>query len=93
MGFVDARLESIGSDAVRKELATLSVVIDAAIALWGVDLKANPVHAAKGVLRVTKTLTAGVRRSRRPTPAEIAILFGSHLGCSIHLSYRDGGRE
>lgn len=93
MGFVDARLESIGSDAVRKELATLSVVIDAAIALWGIDLKANPVHTAKGVLRVTKTLKPGVQRHRRPTPAEITALYGSHMGMLIEFAVETGMRR
>lgn len=93
MAFVDDRLKSICSDAVRKELATLSVVIDAAIALWGVDLKANPVHTAKGVLRVTKTLTAGVRRDRRPTPAEIEILFASHMGALIEFAVETAMRR
>lgn len=93
MGFVDARLESIGSDAVRKELATLSVVIDAAMALWGVDLKANPVHTAKGVLRVTKTLKPGVQRDRRPTAVEIAVLYGSHLGMLVEYAVETGMRR
>lgn len=93
IGFVDARLESVGSDAVRKELATLSVVIDAAIALWGADLNANPVHTAKGVLRVTKTLTPGIRRTRRPTPAEIAVLFGTHLGALIEFAVETAMRR
>lgn len=93
LAFVDARRLIVGSDAVRKELATLSVVIDAAMALWGVDLKTNPVHAAKGVLRVTKTLKTGVRRDRRPTGVELAALTASHLGALIEFAVETGMRR
>ncbi len=93
MGFVDARLTSVGADAVRKEMGTLSVVIDAAIALWGIDLKANPVHAAKGVLKVTKTLKPGVRRERRPAMSEIILLYASRLGPLIEYAIETGMRR
>jgi len=84
--FVDERLESVGADTVRKELAKLSVVIDASIALWGVDLAANPVVTAKTVLRVTKTLAPGKRRDRRPSVEELAVLYQSRVGALVEFA-------
>ena len=78
--FVDERRESVSSDTVRKELNTLSVAIDAGMALWGLRLPANPVHTAKAVLRVTKTLIPGVRRDRRPSEAELTALVSHAPG-------------
>ena len=72
--FVDDRLKTVCSDTVRKEINTLSVIIDASIALWGMELPANPVITAKGVLKVTKTLKPGTKRSRRITDDELIAL-------------------
>jgi len=79
IGYVDDRLASVVSDTVRKEINTLSVAIDAGMALWGIKLAANPVTTAKGILKITKTLSPGVRRDRRPTSAEIKILRESKI--------------
>lgn len=86
LDYVDLRIGQVGADSVRKELGKLAVVIDAGIALWGIDLPANPVHTAKGVLKVTKTLAPGVRRDRRPTAAELEILLSSHIGPLVEFA-------
>ena len=91
--YVDARLETVGPDTVRKELNKLSVVIDAAIAVWGVDLAANPVHTAKSALKVTKTLAPGRRRDRRVSPDEMALLCGSRMGALIEFAVETAMRR
>lgn len=86
LDYVDVRIGQVGADSVRKELGKLAVVIDAGIALWGVDLPTNPVRTAKGVLKVTKTLAPGVRRDRRLTAAELEILLASHIGRLVEFA-------
>ncbi len=73
--FVDERLEEVSSDSVRKELNVLSQAIDAGMALWNIQLPANPVHTARSILKVTKTLSQGVHRERRPTTDELDTLY------------------
>ena len=73
--FVDHRLNEVLSDSVRKELNILSVAVDAAIALWGLGLTVNPVHTARNILKVTKTLDQGNKRTRRPTQNELSMLY------------------
>lgn len=72
--FVDDRLLDVCADSVRKELNILSHAIDVGMALWKLTLPANPVHTARGILKVTKTLSSGVRRERRPSPDELKAL-------------------
>lgn len=43
-------------------------------ALWNIELPANPVHTARNILKVTKTLTPGKKRDRRPTEEEIDLI-------------------
>ncbi len=95
LDYVDDRLveDEVSADTVRKELNKLSVVIDAGIALWGIDLPANPVHTAKGVLKVTKTLAPGVRRDRRPTASELKILLASHIGVLVEFAIETAMRR
>jgi len=91
--YVDTRIKVVKSDTVRKELNALKVAFDAAMALWGIHLNANPVLTAKGVLSVTKTLKPGVRRDRRPTPKELAALYASHLGPLVEFAVETGMRR
>lgn len=80
INYVDKRLETVSSDSVRKELSKLSVVLSTAITLGKIELQANPVHIAKDILKVTKTLSKGVRRDRRITSKEIEIFEQSRIG-------------
>lgn len=73
--FVDDRKDVVSSDSIRKELGVLSQAIDASMALWGIELPVNPVHTTRSILRVTKTLKSGVKRSRRPSKKELKILY------------------
>lgn len=73
--YVDERLEEVTSDSIKKELNVLSHAIDAGMALWKIELPANPVHTARNVLKVTKTLIPGNRRDRRPTGDELEALY------------------
>ena len=75
VAYADARLLEVSSESVTKELNLLSVAIDTAMALWGVELPANPVHTARSILKVTKTLKKHHHRERRPSPEELACLF------------------
>ncbi len=72
--FVDERRKVVSSDSVRKEINVLSLAVDASMALWDIDLPANPVHTARNILKVTKTLTPGNKRDRRPTQEELELL-------------------
>jgi integrase len=84
--YVDDRLDDVVADTVRKELGTLSHAIDTAMALWGIHLVANPVTVAKGILRVTKTLSAGNQRDRRVEDWElekIVAFSGSDKLCPV----------
>ena len=83
--YIDDRLEKVSSDSVRKEINILSVAVNAGMALWGIQLPANPVHTAKSILKVTKTLTPGVKRDRRPTEKELEMLYGSLPGLMPQL--------
>ena len=83
--FVDERREEVSSDSIRKELGVLSQAIDASMALWGIELPANPVHTARNILKVTKTLEPGRKRSRRPTDEELEILYDSLPGLMPRL--------
>lgn len=92
--YVDDRLdEGVGSDTIRKELNKLSVVIDAGMALKDIDLPANPVHKAKSILKVTKTLKPGKRRDRRPTSKELKVLLGSHLSSLVEFAIETAMRR
>lgn len=91
--YVDDRLKYVTSDTVRKELSTLKVAIDAGMALWGIQLPANPVTTAQGILKVTKTLEPGVRRDRRPTVLELQTLYRSHLGLLIEFAVETAMRR
>jgi len=76
---VDDRLETVSADTVRKELGTLSHAVDTGMALWDVRLPANPVHTARRILSVTKTLSPGQHRERRPTKEELELLLDSDV--------------
>ena len=91
--FVDERLEDVSSDSVRKELNVLSQAIDAGMALWKIELPANPVHTARSILKVTKTLSSGVRRTRRPTEEELETLYASRIGDIIEFAVETGMRR
>ena len=68
--YVDKRLLTVGSDAIRRELQLLSDVVDSAQVLWGLHIVANPVPNAKRVLRKLRKLKPGNRRERRLRPGE-----------------------
>lgn len=73
--FVDDRLDDVCADSIKKELNVLSHAIDAAMALWKIELPANPVHTARGVLKLTKSLSKGIARERRPSTDELTALY------------------
>jgi len=92
--YVDDRLdEGVGADTIRKELNKLSVVIDASMALKDIDLPANPVHKAKSILKVTKTLKPGKRRDRRPTSTELEKLLSSHISQLVEFAIETAMRR
>lgn len=92
--YVDDRLdEGVGADTIRKELNKLSVVVDASMALKDLDLPANPVHKAKSILKVTKTLKPGKRRDRRPTSTELEKLLGSHISQLVEFAIETAMRR
>ena len=71
LDYVDARTRFVSGDTVRKEIGLLSLAIDAACALWGIQLPTNPVQKARDVLKVTNTLKRENKRARRPTKGEL----------------------
>ncbi|HQU07594.1 MAG: hypothetical protein B7X04_01460 [Parcubacteria group bacterium 21-54-25] len=77
VSYIEDRLEEVASDTARKELHTLSVIVDTGMALWEIGLRVNPVVVAKAILHATKLLKPGVKRERRPTPKELAALAKS----------------
>lgn len=62
--YVRRRLETVGADAVRKELHLLSDVFDCARAMWGI-LVTNPVPDARRIIRKIRLLDPVRRRTRR----------------------------
>ena len=91
--YVDDRLEDISSESVRKELNILSLAVDASMALWDIQLPANPVHTARNILKVTKTLSAGNKRTRRPDLEELDTLYDSDIGHIIEFAVETGMRR
>ena len=75
INYIDMRMDKVTSDTVRKEIGLLSLAIDAAMALWKIQLPFNPVTKVRGVLKVTKTLKRENKRDRRPTDEELQILY------------------
>lgn len=73
--YAELRLDDVSSDSVRKELSILSVIINAGMSLWGIELPANPVTTASGMMKFKKTLKPKVHRERRPTPEELETLY------------------
>lgn len=74
LDYVDNRLLSVGSDAIRRELQLLSDVIDSAQSLWGLHIVSNPVQNAKRILRKLRKLAPGNRRERRLLPGEYDLI-------------------
>jgi integrase len=72
--FVDWRLGVVSSDSIRRELQILTDVVDSATVLWGYHIIANPVPAAKRVLRKLRKLKPGNVRERRLLPGEYELL-------------------
>lgn len=68
--YVDARLLSVSSDSIRRELQLLADVVDSAQTLWGLHIVANPVPNAKRILRKLRKLKPGNQRERRLLPGE-----------------------
>lgn len=94
IAFVDKRLSGgVCADTIRKELGTLSVVLEAGVALRGVVIGANPVKVAKAQLAPTKTLKPGDERERRPTKKELELLYSSHLGELIEFAVETAMRR
>lgn len=91
--YVDERLEEVTSDSVRKELNLFSHAIDTGMALWHVQMPANPVTTARNILRVTHTLKPGNKRDRRPTQEELTILYGSHIGSIVEFAVETAMRR
>lgn len=73
-GYRDARLQTVSGETVRKELGTLSKLIDLGVRELGINLPANPVR------QVTRP-PAGRGRERRLTGDEEARLFESLKQC------------
>lgn len=71
IGYADKRLQAVGSDTVRRELAVLSSVIEAGRILWGLSVRENPVHLATEILTNTKTYKPKIVRSRRLRDGEL----------------------
>lgn len=69
VGYVRQRLESIGSDAVRKELQLLSDMFDCARSMWSVPV-INPVPDARRIVHKLRLLDPIHRRTRRLQPGE-----------------------
>lgn len=75
VGYVDRRrAEGVTSDTIRKELNPLSNCLNIAPTLWGLPPVKNAVSLAKPMLRQTQRLVAGVKRERRVTAAEEALI-------------------
>lgn len=72
ISYVDRRQQTITSESVRKEIATLSQVWKTARALWQINLPENPVTIAREILSVTRTLKPGQERIRRLKKGEYA---------------------
>ena len=72
--FADKRLKMVSSDAVRRDLTTLSSVIETARTLWHYPLVENPVRRAKKVLSKSRTMKPEVRRVRRISDEELSAL-------------------
>jgi integrase len=68
--FADARLLTVGSDSVRRELAVLSAAWETAKSLWKYPLRGNPVKTANKMLTSTNTYSRKVERTRRLFPDE-----------------------
>lgn len=71
ISYADRRIEAVGSDTVRRELAVLSSAIEAGRILWGLNVRENPVHLATEILTNTKTYKPKVVRSRRLRDGEL----------------------
>lgn len=68
--YVDERLKSVSSDAIRRELCLWSDVIESARSLWKLHIVANPVENAKRVIKKLRKLKPGNERKRRLRPGE-----------------------
>jgi integrase len=73
----DQRLKAVSGETVRKELGTLSKMIDLAIKEWGIQIPSNPVK------QVSKP-APGRPRDRRLVDGEEARLFESLAKCKNH---------
>ncbi len=62
--------------SVVHEMNTAAVVCRTAMAIWGIQLPANPVNTAREILRVNKVLSVNSDRTRRPTLLELGALRG-----------------
>lgn len=82
LGFVDERLKTVSSDAIRRELQLLSDCVDSATTLWGLHIVANPVPNAKRVLFKLRRLKPGNRRERRLLVGELEKISGAE-----HVKY------
>ena len=68
--YADARLKSVKSDTVRRELSVLSSAWETAKALWKYPLRDNPIKVANKMLSSTNTYSRKVERERRLSPDE-----------------------
>lgn len=91
--YAEDRLETVVSDTVRKELNTLSVILDTAMALWAIHLPANPVTTGKRILTLTKTLQPGNRRQRRVNRDEEKALLERSQGPLYEFAISRGMRR
>ena len=80
-------------DSIRKEINLLSHAVDVGMALWGMQLPANPVTVARNILKVTQTLGAGNRRDRRPSDEELKTLYASHIGAVVEFAVETAMRR
>lgn len=82
-GYVKERMQpatgkGVGSDTIRRELATLSAVWETCRVLWGYSLRDNPAKATGAMLSKSRQLKRKVRRDRRLHPGEYRRLL-QHL--------------
>lgn len=79
LAFADARSSTVSGDTIKRDLATLSHVLEVAKNIWGYPVENHCVQV-RGMMRHAKVIGAGVSRDRRVTDAEIADMIAVAAG-------------
>lgn len=74
LSFLNKRLEEVSSTTAKKDLITLSLIIDAG-EVWGIPLQSNPVKSAKRIMKTHGDSLTEASRDRRLNRWEIKRLF------------------